>query len=371
MQQFVVKPEIRKYNIVKEFAEDFRPGPDDLIITNRFLYEPFFQPLHLESTVIFQEEYGTGEPSDEMVEKICRAVGTGNYNRVFGIGGGTVLDISKLFALKNQSPVLDLYDRKLPVEKAHTLILLPTTCGTGSEVTNISILELKSRHTKMGLAVEELYADTAVLIPELLQGLPFRFFATSSIDAFIHAIESYLSPKASKITETCSIEVMKTIIRGYKIIADCGENARYQLLDEFLMASTMAGIAFGNAGCAAVHALSYPLGGSYHVPHGEANYCVFTGVFSTYMQKEPEGKIKGLNDMLAKELNCSPSEVYDKLEELFNHLIPKKALHDYGVKAEELESWTDSVIEGQQRLLRNNYVPLSRDEIFNIYEKLY
>ena len=194
MQELMLKPTIFKYDTVKEFVDEFKPGKGDLVITNEYIYNPYFGQMNLECDVIFQEKYGAGEPSDDMVEAMYKDI-KGEHKRVIAIGGGTVIDISKLFALRTVSPVLDLYDGKIPPVKNKELILIPTTCGTGSEVTNISILALNSRGTKKGLAVDQMYADTAVLIPELLEGLPFGVFATSSIDALIHAIESSLSPK--------------------------------------------------------------------------------------------------------------------------------------------------------------------------------
>lgn len=114
-----------------------------------------------------------GEPSDEMAEAIYKDMPK-DVKRIIGIGGGTVMDLCKLFILKQVSPVLDLFDGKIPVEKAKELILIPTTCGTGSEVTNVSVMALVSRNTKKGIADNALYADKAVLIAQLLKTLPFK-----------------------------------------------------------------------------------------------------------------------------------------------------------------------------------------------------
>ena len=113
-----------------------------------------------------------------------------------------------------------------------------------------AILALNKKGTKKGLAVDEMYADSAVLIPELLGGLPFKFFAASSIDALIHAVESSLSPKGNEMTRLFGYKAIEMILNGYKIIAEKGEEARIPLLSDFLTASNYAGIAFGNAGCA-------------------------------------------------------------------------------------------------------------------------
>ena len=160
MKQLMIKPTIYKYDTCKKFAEEFHIEKGDLVITNEYIYEPFFGKLNLECDVIYQEKYGAGEPSDDMAEAIYKDI-KGEHKRIIAIGGGTVIDISKLFALKYVSPILDLYDGKLPIEKDKELVLVPTTCGTGSEVTNIAILALNSRGTKKGLAVDEMYGDSA------------------------------------------------------------------------------------------------------------------------------------------------------------------------------------------------------------------
>ena len=370
MQELMLKPTIFKYDTVKEFVEEFKPGKGDLVITNEYIYNPYFGEMNLECDVIFQEKYGAGEPSDDMVEAMYKDI-KGNHKRVIAIGGGTVIDISKLFALQTVSPVLDLYDGKISPVKDKELILIPTTCGTGSEVTNISILALNSRGTKKGLAVDQMYADTAVLIPELLKGLPFGVFATSSIDALIHAIESSLSPKGNETTRLLGYQAISMILNGYKEIAAKGKEARIPLLSQFLMASNYAGIAFANAGCAAVHAMSYPLGATYHVAHGESNYAMFTGVMKNYMELKTDGEIAVLNKFIAHILGCDEKNVYEELEKLLNVIIQKKPLHEYGMKESEIEEFADSVLENQQRLLANNFVPLDRDRLIKIYRELY
>ena len=282
----------------------------------------------------------------------------------YHIGGGTIIDIAKILALDSILPIEDLYDGKLPIKRTKKLVLVPTTCGTGSEVTNIAILALTRRHTKKGLANDCMYADSAILVPELLKGLPFKFFATSSIDALIHAMESSLSPKGNATLRLFGYKAISMILNGYKEIAARGPEARMDYLEDFLLASNYAGISFGNAGCAAVHALSYPLGATYHVP-------MLTGVMNKYMELKSDGKIADLNQHIAGILGCDTREVYEKLEELLNVLLPKKALHEYGVREEELETFTDSVMTEQGRLMANNFVPLSREQVLEIYRKLY
>jgi 4-hydroxybutyrate dehydrogenase len=372
MKEFAIRPKIAQCNTCAEFAAQFAPTADDLILSNEYIYTPNFAALrpHLGSHTLFLEKYGAGEPSDDMVEAIVQDLPE-QYDRVIAIGGGAVIDVAKVLALKTISPILDLYDGKAKIEKGHELILVPTTCGTGSEVTNISILALNARNTKKGLADPALFADTAVLLPELLQNLPFRFFATSSIDALVHAVESSLSPKGSELTRLFGYRAIDMILRGFMTIRDKGQDARIPLLGDFLLASNYAGIAFGNAGCAAVHAMAYPLGAVYHVPHGESNYAMFTGVLNKYMSIKSDGEIAKLNAYIADILGCALSKVYEELENLLNVLLPKKPLREYGMTQGDLQSFTHSVRENQQRLMANNFVPLGDEDVLDIYTKLW
>ena len=372
MVEIIFKPTLHKFATCKEFAEEFKLGKGDLVITNEYIYNPCFGDLGLDVDLIFQEKYGAGEPSDDMFEAIYADVAKmGPHKRIIGIGGGTVLDISKLFALKNIHPVIDLYDRKLEIERDKELVLVPTTCGTGSEVTNISILALNARHTKQGLAVDELFADHAVMIPELLKGLPFGVFATSSIDALVHAVESSLSPKATAYTKLFGYKAIEMLIKGYQKIVKEGKDARYELLDDFGTASNFAGLAFGTAGCAAVHALSYPLSGTFHVAHGEANYAMFIGVMKNYMEIKTDGAIAELNAYIADLLGCKVEDVFAELEKLLDQILTKKTMSEYGADEKMLEDWADSVIKGQQRLMKNNFVPLDYDAVLKIYKELF
>lgn len=371
MDLIKVATKIHHFEDMKDFVEAFDIRETDLILTHQFLYDGYMANLKIKANFIMQEKYGSGEPSDTMMNAILAQARSLTFDRIIAIGGGTVLDIAKLLVLKDITDVVDAFEKRVPLIKDKALVALPTTCGTGSEVTNITIAEIKSKQTKMGLAVDELLPDHAVLIPSLLEGLPYKYYVYSSIDALIHAVESHVSPKANAYTKLFSEKAIEIIIDIYLNIVDKGEAYRFQRLDDMAIASNYAGIAFGNAGVGAVHALSYPLGGRYHVAHGEANYQFFTEVFKLYTQKKPEGSIQTLNAKIAGQLGVACNDVYEALETLLGQLLKKKPLETYGMKVEEIESFTDSVIQGQGRLLANNYVALSRQEILGIYKNLY
>ncbi len=353
MKTFQIAPEICLLHTVDEFLAAFTPGEGDLVFASSGTQKRAFAGKLAGATIIDYRAYGSGEPTDLMVEGIVASLAGKEYRRVFAIGGGTILDVAKLFALERVAPVTDLFQKKFPAVKKHPRILVPTTCGTGSEVTNISILELTKLHTKMGFAAGALYADQAVLVPELLKGLPDCVFGASAIDALIHSVESYTSPKATAFSRLFSFKAMDILIEG------------------FLRASTYAGIAFGNAGCAAVHALSYPLGAARHVPHGEANAVMFAAVYDAYRAKRYDGRLQKLTWHIANLLSCQEQEAFPRLMALLEKILPKKPLVAYGVKESDLAAYTDIVMTQQGRLMANNYVPLTRDEVLAIYEKLY
>lgn len=371
MVEIIWKPTLHQFRTCREFAEEFQLTAQDLILTNEYIYQPYFGQMNLGCPVLFQEKYGSGEPTDVMVDAILADAARTGCKRVIAIGGGTVIDIAKVLAVSDGEGVDALYDRAPNLEKKRELVILPTTCGTGSEVTNISIMARTRLGTKLGLVSPAMYADHAVLIPQLLEGLPFGVFATSSIDALVHAVESALSPKATPYTKLFGYKAIEMIIRGYQKIAAEGREARIPLLEDFLLASNYAGLAFGTAGCAAVHATSYPLGGKYHVPHGESNYAMFTGVLKAYMEIKQDGEIAVMNRYLADLLGCGVETVYDKLEELLDQILPKKPLHEYGMTKADIDEFAHSVITSQGRLMANNFVPLDEDRVRKIYTELF
>lgn len=369
-----VVPNIHYFDTFKDFNDEFKLGKGDILVTNEWMYKPYVEGLGIDMPVIYQEKYGAGEPTDEMMDAMKADMDKYDYDRIIAFGGGTIVDCCKVLACDIPDKVADLYTGKVAPKRVKKLIVVPTTCGTGSEVTNVAVASIPSLNLKKGIADEETYADEAVLIPESLQGLPDKVFATSSVDALIHAVESFLSPKASPFTEMYSLEAIKIIMNGYKKIVERGGNTkenRADLLKDFCFASNYAGIAFGNAGCGAVHALSYAHGGAFHIPHGEANFICFTEVFKMYMRKQPVGKIQVANKIFADVLGCSEDVVYEELDKFLGKIIEKKSLREYGMTENQVAEFAKSTIDNQQRLLGNNYVELSEAEIAEIFQNLY
>lgn len=370
MKPFALQTKITEYDDFASFAGEYQLGADDLILTGRHTYNSVIEKCGLDCHIVLRNNYGEGEPTDEMINAILQDLEKESFGRIIAVGGGTIIDIAKAVAVAEKGDrVDDLYEKGENLRQVHPLFIVPTTCGTGSEVTNISVINRITKGVKMGLAYDALYADTAVLITELLQSLPYFAFATSSIDAMIHAVESYLSPNACTLSAMFSEQALKSIVTCWDKTRQSGEKENWKLYSaELLRASNWAGIAFGYAGCAAVHATSYPLGSVHHIPHGQANQLMFRAVMEKYTELQPVGRINDLEALLADYLGCEPAEALEKLYELMDWILKKDPLCEHGVTEDELPVYAKNVIETQQRLLKNNYIPLTEEQILSIYQ---
>jgi 4-hydroxybutyrate dehydrogenase len=373
MKTFSVNSQICEYPVFADFAKEFEVGQGDLVFTHGFLYHDYMEPLNLGCDYLFQEDFGVGEPDDHMVDKVLDAIQGKNYRRIIGIGGGTVLDISKLLAIKDAKTTEDIFEDKIPLVRDKGLVLIPTTCGTGCEMTCVSVIGITKRQSKIGKRIEANFADYAVLIPELVSKLPFDVFAYSSIDALIHALEIYVAPTGNPFNDVFCAEAIRVILENYQAMAEKGLDERKNRMDSFLRASTYAGIALSNTVCGAVHASAMYYGARHHVAHGESNYCFLPAVFQAYARKAPDGKIKDIANIIkaAMGIETDTEGAFIAMEELLNTIKPRKKMRDYGTKEEDLPQYVDKVFETQQRLLVNNYVPLSKEELLEIYKVAY
>ena len=375
MKEILIKGQLPKFQTFQAFAEEFQLGARDLLFTNEFVYTPFMKELGLSCQVVFQEKFGAGEPSEEMITDIFAAIKEDSYDRVIAVGGGAIMDIGKLLSLKRTGTVHQLFFKEAEVVPAKKLVAIPTTCGTGSEVTNISVAIVRDENgdtTKLGLVSDLLIPQDVCLIPDMLKTLPYAPFASSAIDALIHAVESYLSPaRATMTSELYGVKAMELILEGFRRIGEGGPDARLDYLDEFSTAACYAGIAFLQAGCATVHAMSFPLGGTYHVPHGESNYALFGKVLEKYEVLKPEGKIADFKKTIARILGGTEADALKNLAALEETILHLKPLREYGFKEEDIQVFADSVLANQQRLVTNSYVPLTKELIQEIYAECY
>ena len=371
MREILIGPGLYRFDAFREFASEFSLNGRDLVFTTRYLYEHYVQEVAGDIPAILQDDFGAGEPTDEMVDSIFAAAPYDSYDRVIAIGGGTVMDIGKLLVIQRTGTAGDLFWKRAALVREKKLVCIPTTAGTGSEVTSTSVAIVKDERgetTKLGLLDEQLIADVAVLIPEFLENIPHRPFAESVIDAMVHATESFLSPTRATMTTDLFAEKAITLIALGLCLAAEGQDLRRTYGHELLTAACYAGIAFLQAGCGIVHGVSYPLSGAYLVTHGAANYTFFPQVLEVYERENPEGKWSDYAALLASAMRCTPADARKLLVERMEQFLPIKRMSDYGVQEEDVERFTASVFANQMRLVNNAYVPMTEQKVIELYK---
>ena len=221
-----------------------------------------------------------GEPPLELADEGAKAAADGKCDIVVGIGGGSTMDMAKAVAVitANKGKAEDYLGlNKVPGPGLPT-IMIPTTAGTGSEVTFTSVFIRKDLNKKEGMNSPYLYPDIALLDPELTLSIPSKVTATTGVDALCHAIESYTSITASPMSEMVSLEAIALISESLRTCVHNGTDLEAR--GQMLLGSLYAGLGLANAGVTAVHSLSYPLGGMYGIPHGLANTLLLPAVMN-------------------------------------------------------------------------------------------
>ncbi|MGI6546660.1 MAG: iron-containing alcohol dehydrogenase [Fastidiosipilaceae bacterium] len=367
MRLMQIGPIIHGCDTFKEFVEEFQVNSDDLVLTNRYIYEPLLPEVDPKCTVIYQEEYGEGEPTDTMVAAIMKDVDKHEFNRLIAIGGGAVMDISKFLALKRTPSLDDLYEDPKNVVKERHLICVPTTAGTGSEITNVAVMNRTRMDLKMGVQSTEMYSNYAVLIPEMLNTIPYKLYCNTTVDALIHATEALVSKNWNPFTEMFAINAIEMILNGYLNVRECGPDARFAENQQYMLASCYAGLSFVVSGCGTVHAMAFAFGGKFHVPHGEACYQFFIETLRYYEKHNPGGRILKLKQILKKVLGTE-KDALDALEDLLNEVAPLEKMSAYGATQEDIGVFAQMTFDNQQRLLKNNELYLDTNALAEIFQ---
>jgi len=216
----------------------------------------------------------TPEPDPSLADKGADFAKKEKIGCVLGIGGGSTMDVAKAIAVlsKNDGRAVDYIGLNKVKKAGLPTIMVPTTSGTGSETTFTAVFTMRDTKTKGGINSPFLYPHTAVLDPELTLGLPAYPTAYTGMDALIHAIESFTSLKAHSMSETISLKAIELISDNLRGAVFNGNDIDYR--EHMMMGSYMAGLGLAMAGVGAVHALSYPMGSLFGIPHGVANACL-------------------------------------------------------------------------------------------------
>lgn len=301
----------------------------------------------------------------EAAAKRARDLGT---DLVLSIGGGSALDTAKLVAYlaKSDEPLDSIYGVGLAKGDRLPLILVPTTAGTGSEVTPISIVTTPTKEKK-GVVAPKLLPDWAVLDPELTLGLPAHVTAATGIDAMVHAIEAFTSKnKKNPISDQLAKQALALLSANVRTACTDGKNVEAR--SGMLLGSMLAGMAFANAPVAAVHALAYPLGGHYHVPHGLSNALMllpvlrFNATAAGPLYAELSRSVGGKTDTV--------DGFIDAIRHLISVCEMPKALHEVQVTRDSLPMLARDAMK-QTRLLINNPVELTEADALRLYEEAF
>jgi alcohol dehydrogenase class IV len=277
------------------------------------------------------------------------------------------MDTAKLVALLAGTPqaLPDIYGIGLAKGPRLPLIQVPTTAGTGSEVTPISILTTPT-HEKKGVVSPFLYPDVAVLDGNLTLGLPPKVTAMTGIDAMVHAIEAYTTKhKKNPLSDALAIKALQLLYGNIrKVIADGGDSAARSAM---LQGSMLAGMAFANAPVAAVHALAYPLGGHYHVPHGLSNALVLVPVLKFNCTAAAP-----LYAELAEAIGLpgSAEAFVEEIAKLVGEMPFEQRLAEVGVEEKDLSKLAEDAFK-VQRLLVNNPREVTLTDALAIYTEAY
>ncbi|MTH63943.1 iron-containing alcohol dehydrogenase [Paracoccus shanxieyensis] len=292
---------------------------------------------------------------------------------VMGLGGGSSMDIAKLVAvmLVSEQPLAQLYGIGKVTGQRLPLVQVPTTAGTGSEVTNITILTT-GETTKMGIVAHQLYADRVLLDAELTVGLPPMQTAATGIDAMVHAIEAYTSRhKKNLLSDIFAREALRLLARH--LVPACQNGQDRAAREGMLIGANFAGQAFSNSPVGAVHALAYPLGGHFHLPHGLTNALMLGPVLRHNMSvaaplyAQLADVVLGPSD---EGVQARSAAFVGFMEDLMDRSGAPRRLRDVGVGADSLPMLArDAML--QTRLLQNNPVEVDEAAALSLYRQAF
>ncbi len=314
------------------------------------------------------------EPAIDNIDDVYAQYGEEGYDLVVGIGGGSVLDAAKILSVmpNNAMPVREMIGVDKIARPGVPTVLIPTTSGTGSEVTPNAIVTLPEQELKIGIVSRHLLPRLVVIDPLITVGLPQPITAATGMDAFTHAFESFISNKANPFSDMFALEAIRKISGSIEAAYHEGDNV--QAREDMLLGSMYGGMALSCAGTAAVHALAYPLGGKFNIPHGVANAMLLPHVTAFNLDAIAHRMMQAASAMgLDPSGRNSDAQAAEQVMKQIDHWtrsihIPQN-LRSYGVLEEHLPSL--SVAASQvTRLMDNNPKKMTPDHIEAIYRKL-
>ena len=313
------------------------------------------------------------EPTYGQVEAVVDMVQGQECDLIIGLGGGSVMDAAKLASvLKGASyTIKDLMNDPSQAEKKVKTVMIPTTCGTGSEATCNAIVSVPEEKSKKGIVNDNMIPDYVILDAQMIAKLPKAIVAATGVDALAHVVECFTSKKATPFSDSYALEGAKLIFANIREAYNNPDNMDAK--NKMLIGAYYGGIAITGSGTTAVHALSYPLGGKFHIAHGVSNAILFAHVMKFNKDACAE-RLAVLCDAInpayaQKTVTEKADYVIEQIADIVKVTNIPTDLTQYGVTMDDLEFLVTAGSQ-QQRLLVNNMKELSLDDIRNIYLKV-
>ena len=322
------------------------------------------------------QDRDTPEPATEVVERTAEVAREGKFDVIIGLGGGSILDVSKMAAalVTNPGTTRDYFGKEKVPARGTPTIIVPTTAGTGAEVTKHAIFLDREINVKKVVASSNLLPNVAIVDPVLTVSCPPSVTASSGIDAYIHSAEAFLSKNANAMTDALALESISIITKWLGPAFADGQNmeARHQMS----LGSLMAGIVLNNSGTSLVHAMAYPVGGEHHTPHGVTLSALLIACFD-YIAVARAEKMAALARAMGENIDGLPArEVTERVLDAIHYMIKSvnlpASLADLGISREktDVHQWAVEAHK-EQRLLTRSPRILTVEDIEIIYENAF
>ncbi len=313
------------------------------------------------------------EPTYGQAQALVDAFKESKADFIIALGGGSVMDTAKLSSLccTDEYGIKELLDEPLRGRKTVPSLMIPTTAGTGAEATPNAIVAVPEKELKVGIVNPAMIADIVLLDPEMIKKLPRKIAASTGVDALCHAIECFTGNKANPFSDLYALEALDLILNN--IEKACDDPEAMEEKKNMLIASFFAGVAITSSGTTAVHALSYPLGGKYHIAHGVSNAMLLVPVMRFNEPACTERLARAYDRCIRPKKHLSTEEksafIIERLDAIVKHLDIPTNLKEFGVPVEDLEALVASGME-VKRLLNNNQREVTPADARAIYSQV-
>jgi alcohol dehydrogenase class IV len=341
-------------------------------VTKAGILEPVMESLKDEGLVYEVFDRVEPEPSIQNLLDASAMAKEGKFQVFVGVGGGSSMDVTKLVAalMNNEGPVQEMFGVDKVAHRGMPTILVTTTSGTGSEVTRMAVFTDREANLKRVVSAQNILADVAIVDPGMSRTMPPAVTASTGIDAFIHAVESYVAINANPMTDPLALEAIRLVAENLGPAFANGNDlkARYNMA----LGSLMAGITLNNAGVGAVHALAYPIGAEYHLSHGVALIVIFAETMRSLAVSCLPKFTKMAEAMGVDVTGLAPWEAaeaaVDGMVALARMVRLPTTLSEVRADKSKIQEWALAA-HGEQRLLGNTPRALSVSDIAEIFER--